>query len=866
MFKYTPPWQVLCSSLEHENKRQSTLLCSPWNVQIPEEETILSYSHQPVTSSIPVGAEDHPSSRITMGSTPKRWVMKPLSPKLEKSDLRAILSPGSEPYSSETSWRHSRGGDSLAFSFDNISVGRVKSSVIVSSLNGKGNGDVVVHARQVAVCEEDSTSEDGLPSIPSSPSSSCSADCHVGFYSFVDDPGSPEAERNEAYMMSPERQTKLSTLKKKSGFKLQTYTDERRPEKLFQETNGDSNYQVTDTLAENEEEDKPDRMEIIRSQAPKNNLKEQWSSLENLDVSDSSQNLVEGFSLCYSPVSTKQPLMSKAEPGTIDNQQIDFNAALKQFLSMEHSKQNPFKNSSQQLPQSPKLRARSLSAGARVFTKEDSKNKNLKDDSRQIQDLWERPDEARIPTIKEEPEFKAEPDKVQSSLDLDLGLGSQGLGSTIDKSFPTMSPTLEMTSSSSLASMNETPIEREIRLAQEREEDLRRSRGIFRQDTTEMVEIRTKPILSQPSPQTKPIKDSNRMSLLIQREIERENRSTEPYKQKTLGDKNGTGALSDQMQNISLSPGARVPFTGKPITVEDTPITKSSITAQKNDVLKSEETLSLCCPHRHQDETVIPNNSNQNQPKKSRRLFTHADSLSTPTWRSNSEISSERPLKLNAPDMIRREIEEDLRREQELQELRETTSLSLSTDKDMKASGHTLPAIMTPKVSDQNNSIQTLLNSSYENVFENDAVQHEKSTQRTSQNHSYSRNVDSIPVTPTSIAGPSARLPSVSMMTAQPWSGLKSTSPAVLRAITNLPSSLLTETSSSSSQKGLTETLLEDFEERRIRQKLEESSYAGIQPVDDINNEVVEVTRVTRHKNTRAMRWEAGVYANEKDN
>lgn len=659
--------------------------------------------------------------------------MKPLSPKLDKLDLRAILSPGSKPYFSETSWHHSYGGDSLAFSFDNISVGRVKSSMTVPSMNGNSDRDVVVHARQV-ICQEDSASEDGLPSTPSSPGSLCSADCHVGFYSFVDDPGSPEAERNEAYMMSPERQAKLSILKERNRFKLQTYSNERKPEKLFQETIEESDYQVTDTFA-GEEEEEPDRIEIIRSQAPKNNLKEQWSSLENLDGPDSSQNLVEGFSLCYSPVGAKQQLQSTVEPGTVDNQQIDFNTALKQFLTMEHSKHKPFKSSSQQ--SSPKLRARSLSAGAKVFTKVDNKNYRIKDDSGKNGFPWERPDESRIgETIKEEPEDKT----VQNSLDIDLGFANKDVRST-SESVSTVSSSLEMASS-----VNETPIEREIRIAQEREEDLRRSRGIVSTDKTEMVEIKTKPILSQPSPQTKPIKvkDYNRMSSLIQREIERENRCTQSYERWTLADKNGTEPLSDQIQNISIRPEARVTFTNKPITLEDTHIVKSSIPAQNNYVPKSEETLSPCCPHRHQDDTVIPNKSNQKQPKRS--LFASVESLSAPTWISNSEISTEKPPMTNASDMIRREIEEDLRREQELQELREVTSMS-STEE-----GHNLPALIFPKVSERINRVHTSLNTSSENVFDNDDVLQEKSTQKT-------RNMDSLPLTPTSIKGIMIYLP-----------------------------------------------------------------------------------------------------------
>lgn len=748
---------------------------SPQDAQSRGKGRILSHLYQTSTSQDPVPAKDQRLVRITMASIPKQWVMKPLTPKLEKSDFRTLSSPGSEPYSLEKSGHLSQNGDSYLFSFDNISV--TQSSVRVT--NGEGFGDVV-HAKQVAVSEDSSTSEDWRPSTPNSPSSASSTDSHVGFYSFVDDPTSPEAEKNEVYMVSPKRQAKLSTLKEKSRFKLQTYMQER-PQKLFQE-NGHYQYHVGDTSGKDNDEEKPDRMEIIRNQAPKKSGVFKGNALEKLDLTNSPQNLVEGFSLCYSPVSTK-PLQSEAEPGTIDNQQIDFNAARKQFQMMESTKQNPFWKSSLQAALSPKLRERSLSAGAKPLTKHVSKTEILKDDS------WKRQEDEAM-SIKEDLE-----DRIQTSLidNVDLGLDNQGVGSTSVGSISTEPSMLEITT---VTSMSETPIEREIRIAQEREQDLRRSRGIFLPDTTEMVEIKTKPILSLPTPQIKPIKviEPNRMSLLIQREMEKVNQNPGLHDRGSLHNqgerKRHFGSLSDQLDIISSSTSPSINPTDRSIITEDASITENLV--QVDHVFNSEEPLSPCCPHRHPDETMfwkestakIPDRTfgtssytkewddkenykakTANQPfwmadykpKMSRRTFTAmypisfppepvGSSRSTETWTSLSESSSEWPRMLNVPDIIRREIEENLRREQELQELRETNSLSGPSEPTLSS------FITSDEVSVQSNNDQTPINSS-DNLVEVDAVLPQKPTQRTSYSSSYSWNVDPTPATWTSVPG-----------------------------------------------------------------------------------------------------------------
>lgn len=884
-----------------------------------EEQAVIHSHHCP--------AYNHPQPTVPMTSSPKRWVIKPFFPKLEQSDLRSILSPTSQSRSPDL-WS-SRDSDSLKFSFESVSVTGMQPTVMVSYRSDENTPDVVVQARQVAVSEDGSDSEDLRPSNPSSPGTASSTGSHVGFYSFVEDPASPEAEMNEAYMLSPERQAKLNTLKEKSAFRLQMYVEDRRPGRLFEEDDCDEPYHVKGSSKGNEAEDNPDRIEIIRNQAPRKNsvLKEQWSALENLDLSNTPQRLVDGFSLCYTPVSSKAEEV-QVEPGTIDNKQIDFSAARRQFLMMEESKQKSFQQSHQQLLYSAKLRGRTLSPKASIFPpRQVSQENSLRENQIQLRTQLEA--KMKSVTLTEDPE-----DGLQRSArnDVDSGLGDRSAGYGSDGSISNDPSTLEIGSNLSTHNAGETPIEREIRINQEREENLRRSRGILRADSSEIVEIRTKPIRTYLSPQIKPLKpkDTNRVNFLIQRELDFEkqqqsqNRLSSLYNQEQAEVKEKRKTFQPQADESSITSLRTNP---RETPTNDLQERLSSVEdlahEKKSDLSDSEEVLSPCCPHRHPDESTFQRNYTEsktfayqdgkahviecpmeNIPSKVRlykdNIFetqsstfrtktepfwitengtsmpgkNRLSSLNTlsqpeptknsryvPTWRSHLEHTSWSPQMLNASDSIRQEIEQDLKREQELQEQRESSSQFFSTNRDMDNSKNAknLELTSTKPTYPPTSGEETVVSpqTPQKDLIE---VDHYFWSQDTS---SVSRL--SMPDKGAQMSSPrlSSRLPCVSIMAPQPWGSTNPVSPTVSRVTPIKPSSPQADVSSPLSQKGLTETLLKDFKDRRVKLKLEESAYAGIQPTDDINNEVVEATRVIRHKNQRALQWEAGMYANQ---
>ncbi|XP_047444322.1 mitotic interactor and substrate of PLK1 [Mugil cephalus] len=707
------------------------------------------------------------ASPVDMDTSPRRWVLKPLSPLLQPSDLRSMAGPAP-------------------------GQGAIQSSGVVSSLQGDESWDVVVGSQLVHV---ELDGEDGEEWRPSSRGSSTGSLC--GFYSFVEDPASPEAELNEAWMVSPKRQVQLSTLKEDKGIKLQTYTSSRKPESLFSETNGDSRYKLDPTNQRTvvaEEEEKQLRKEIIRSQAPKKN------PLEDLDLSRSPGS---------SPVRTTP---GTAEPGSIDQDKINFTAVRQQFLKMEKDRLaalfRPFRSSRTRLDMSQSETSKDTSG----LTAPEPGEWSPQRDVMMVQESLSR----------------------QSSVfdDLDSGLEELSVDEGANKTRST--------------SACETPIEREIRLTQEREENLRRSRGLKHSDgRAEMVEIKTTRLLS-PRP-----RDKNRVSFAVHREVQED-----PQGQ--------TGILEPSSPHPSEEVfDMRRESVGNNRT-EERPQFESGM----DDVF-----LSPCCPHRHPEEPKFAQTTETDSFAATPTGLSDATSSSHPSWTESTGLQTRGR---GASDFIEKEIQDFLRREQELKELRESRKTVQETKQ---------PLFSPAPLVDQ--ATKKAVSQFYPPVKTDKRIRYSFITAQpwTPPPSSPNPPPSSSPHPPPSSSPHPPRSSSLSSPDPVPSytphlslsSSLSSPDPVPSYTPHLPPSSSLSsldpvpsytphppQPSSPSplAFRGLTATLLQDFEDHRLKMKLEEAAYAGIQPIDDINNEVVESTRVIRHKNQRALRWEAGVFTN----
>ncbi|XP_036994950.2 mitotic interactor and substrate of PLK1 [Artibeus jamaicensis] len=200
------------------------------------------------------------------------------------------------------------------------------------------------------------------------------------------------------------------------------------------------------------------------------------------------------------PGTPRQSQFTALEDNVIDREQINFLAARQQFLSLEQANAG--------VPQSPQARVGPTCTPPRVSQTPKSLNQPPLSNG-------------YVVSVKRQVKVVIQEKRAHG-----LSTGS-GVQATDSPGFQSQAESLE--------APKETPIEREIRLAQEREEALREERGLRRAVShQELVEIPTRPLLTQVSLTTAPRRERGRPSLYVLRDMVQETQREEDYRREGL--------------------------------------------------------------------------------------------------------------------------------------------------------------------------------------------------------------------------------------------------------------------------------------------------------------------------------------------
>ncbi|NWV14850.1 MISP protein, partial [Ptilonorhynchus violaceus] len=598
-----------------------------------------------------------------------------------------------------------------------------------------------------------------------------------------------------------------------------------------------------------------ERKEVIRSQVMKKSstIAERWSSVDELSSLSSGAgsqgegrhtgSVPTGFAIYFDKPSPGRAV-TPVDPENIDTEQINFSAARQQFLMLEKTNPGSFFSPGQQ----------AMSPRPESVTKVSREE-------------WYSPEMATKAARGYGSGDASSQSRSDKSVDQVYGYGSDGSTSeTVNVDLRGSSNGLGKETKVS----NETPIEREIRMAMEREENLWKERGIQRLTSgSELVEIQAKPVLNihaSPGPGRKG-KDKSRASLYVQREIEQETKREEDLRRqgRLLGAYDrGTQQELDERRRVfeqeEAPPQKPTPLKRaeerrswvKEFAVEQ-PSYKSPVADTRGGRSISSHTASIAhfqlsqprftASERSREQPLVSQSASASAskwgsedsrggklpgstPSPASTAVLPREYLSLSFWKPKvsfvEDMGTQSPLrredgreeqyrlrtwKPQTSALIEEEIRSDLQREEELQEQRRRRQQL------MDAYG--------------------------------DGVPQEGSRSRHSSAASGASGTYSV-------------------------SGSPASTPASHQTgILGLMSSFTPLRVTSSSQ-GSAETFTPDssrsspFEERRRRVK-EDGTYAGIEPVDKVNTEVVESTRVFRHKNIMAQRWEAGDYVRDED-
>ncbi|XP_004688999.1 PREDICTED: mitotic interactor and substrate of PLK1 [Condylura cristata] len=205
------------------------------------------------------------------------------------------------------------------------------------------------------------------------------------------------------------------------------------------------------------------------------------------------------------PKTPGQPQLTSLSENAVDTEQIDFLAVRQQFLNLEQA--------NGEAPQSPRAKAAPVHTTPPVS---------------QAPKALNRLPQANGFAAPAKPQVKELIVEEKSSRGWPAGSDRSVQGVDSPDSWPQEEETPEPP--------KETPIEREIRLTQERERDLREQRGLRPAAShQELVEIPTKPLLTNLSLTTTPRRDHRRrQSLYVQRDMAQETQREENHRREGL--------------------------------------------------------------------------------------------------------------------------------------------------------------------------------------------------------------------------------------------------------------------------------------------------------------------------------------------
>ncbi|XP_060088781.1 mitotic interactor and substrate of PLK1 [Heteronotia binoei] len=674
--------------------------------------------------------------------------------------------------------------------------------------------------------------------------------------------------KRDVWTPSMDRESKLEVVKTGPLYDVRAYKGEKKPSRLYEEDEGELYYELPpeNLSPEKAKELEEERQEIIRSQA----MKKSTTIAENVDKlgtpspaspsaekAETTRSHFMGFAVCFNKPSLGW-VKTVIDPENIDTEQINFAAARQQFLALEKSNPDlilgPRKQvMSPRLPVTQNVYERERQGPPPVLKDDedadgpDQRKPDLPSENVRVITQGTRPVSEGKAVIYQN--FSGEnPDLGGTGCDLRIEANNRRLpqkksGNAPDLAADGQDPAEE------LEVKDETPIEREIRLSLEREENLWRERGIRRASSQdELVEIRSKPLLWSPLSATassRKGKDRASVSFYVQREIEQETKREEDLQKEGrlpgAYDKGTPQELRERRKVFereeTLLPSARKPehLGGVQESTPEWPAHPHTADDEERVVrrdMSQSSAAAQSCPASH---TRLGNKPSQSSQGDSRRpkllsmkeasdpdaqLVLRKEHFGVPMRRPeltsledpHARRAGGRPqrvapreelytLKTGKPRislLIDQEIQEALKREEELQERRRKGRLASSGGAEKDEEKDFCSRLQSPS-----SAAPAVAGSSF---------------------------VSSPPIF------------------APGW-------PTRLPASPSLSPGRFPSESDSKTHHGLKPTPMEDDKRRRER---EEGKYAGIEPTDEIDTEVVNSTKVVRRRGVRAQLWEAG--------